>query len=211
MNKLAMLVCVVAAMGGCKEKVEEPPPVARGGGPINAPEPPPAKPKSFEETVLDAPTLAQAIEFARPDVKAFSGQDAVSGWAARHLKWSDVFAAEPETNFAQALGDEKAALGKRMCPSGTITEMRKGHTADVRVGMLDMGGPVVFRFYAVGSSDGLAVGEWAGFCGAVLGDYVYEDKAGRMMRALSLVGMFDLPENKPPPASKPAAPSKKTK
>lgn len=53
------------------------------------------------------------------------------------------------------------------------------------------------RFAAVASTGELVAQSSANFCGVTTGKYSYSNSGGGTTHAVFLVGMFDLPENKP--------------
>ncbi len=55
----------------------------------------------------------------------------------------------------------------------------------------------IYRFLAAGSSGTLVPQSYGRFCGVVTGTYDYSNSGGGTGHAVEMVGMFDLPENKP--------------
>jgi hypothetical protein len=64
-------------------------------------------------------------------------------------------------------------------------------------GLLLSDGGNIYHYTAAGSSGTLVAQSSGRFCGVVIGNYDYSNSAGGTGHAVSPVGMFDLPENKP--------------
>jgi hypothetical protein len=142
--------------------------------------------------------------------KVSDGAIILAAWASRNMKWTDVAVTRDETSFALVRKDSDDARGKRLCTSGQIIqiEVHKFESGDrpVSVGLLMSGAGNLYNFIAAGSSGTLVEQSWARFCGVVTGKYDYANSAGGTGHAVSIVGMFDLPENRPKPV-KPLSPS----
>ena len=54
----------------------------------------------------------------------------------------------------------------------------------------------IYKFMNVGTSGDLVANSQARMCGVVTGRYQYSNSAGGTGHALSIVGMFDLPQNR---------------
>ena len=62
-------------------------------------------------------------------------------------------------------------------------------------GLIDNSGQI-YRFIAVKSTGEIVKGSTAKFCGIVTGRLMFSNSVGGTTHAVSLVGMFDLPENR---------------
>lgn len=120
-------------------------------------------------------------------------------YAARRMRWSDVLVSTDETTFARVRKDSEAERGKRMCIGGSIVEIAVDKiTTGGRMshGLLLSNGGNLYHFLAAGSSGDLVEQSYGRFCGMVTGSFDYPNSGGGTGHAVSLVGMFDLPENK---------------
>jgi hypothetical protein len=171
-----------AASGTHSPAVEAPPP------------PPPPIEASVEDRIGNAASLAEAIALARPEMASTSGDVARGGWLlagyGAKLRWADVDV-EPETTIGHVLKDAEAERGKRMCAAGTLRsiERRDLERRKVYVGRLEIADGDAIAFIAVGTTGELVKRSAARFCGVVI---------GKAAEAVSMVGMFDLPENRSP-------------
>lgn len=185
--------------------------------PIASPPPvPPSKPTSASTEEQDPTTVALikmdtmsafgAFAFARPDMADAVTNDSPGTaifalWAARRMRWSDVYVSADETTFARVRKDSSEQLGKRMCSAGMVAEIHAdklttgGHVAH---GQLISDSEHVYHFVAAGSSGDIGQESRANFCGFVTGNYDYENSVGGTGHAVTVVGMFDLPENRSP-------------
>lgn len=121
-------------------------------------------------------------------------------WAAKHMHWSDVSVAKDETSYALVRKDSESERGKRMCTSGQLVQIeveRLPTGGKVSTGLLDSNAGNLYHFITAGSSGQLVEQSYARVCGVVTGSYDYENSAGGTGHAVGLIGMFDLPENKP--------------
>jgi hypothetical protein len=103
--------------------------------------------------------------------------------------------------------DPEAERGKRLCSLGTINQIEVDRSAGSPIyngGLMTPGFDSV-RFSAVGSSGDLVEGSGARICGIVTGKYSYSNAGGGTTHAVYLVGMFDIPQNKPAPVPAPRA------
>jgi hypothetical protein len=153
---------------------------------------------------MDTMTALGAFIFAKSGmadtVAADSGGSALFAlWGARRMRWSDVYVTADETTFAKVRKDSSDQIGKRMCSAGEVVEIHAekpatgGHVAN---GLLMSDSEHIYRFIAAGSSGDLGQESRANFCGFVTGNYDYPNSAGGTGHAVTVVGMFDLPENR---------------
>jgi hypothetical protein len=176
-----------------------------------SPPPPPPAPSPLE-VLLSKATISEAIEQVKDQMsdtndETSPGAVMLALWAANHLQWTDVAVPKNETSFALVRKDPDANRGKRMCVSGTIIQIEKekagspdGDVAHLVstlwTGLLLSGNKNIVSFIAAGSTGELVEDSNARFCGVVIGTYDYANSGGGEGHAVSLVGMFDLPENR---------------
>ena len=151
-----------------------------------------------------ASTLEAALAIATPRMsdtfnKVDEGTALLSVWSIKGLKWSDVSVAKNETSFASVMKDPDEARGKRMCVSGSLIEIavEKTDAGKVFDGLLHDYSSNLYKFSAVGSTGELVARSQARLCGIITGKYDYSNSGGGTGHAVKLVGMFDLPANKP--------------
>ncbi len=175
--------------------------------PVPVTAPTPAEDPDPTKTALikmDTMTALGAFVFSKPlmadTVAADSGGSALFAlWGARRMRWSDVYVQADETTFAKVRKDSSDQIGKRMCSAGQVVEIHAekpatgGHVAS---GLLMSDSEHIYRFIAAGSSGDLGQDSRANFCGFVTGNYDYPNSMGGTGHAVTVVGMFDLPENR---------------
>lgn len=154
--------------------------------------------------MLKSLTLQQAIDLAKPDMEDIQGGGVSKGaavlayWAIDGLKWNELLEI-PKGKYGLVMKDSASQLGYRLCVSGQVIEIERDRSVERPIytgGMFDDGGRI-YRFVAVGSTGEIVANTRAGFCGIVTGQQHYPNSAGGMAHAVQLVGIFDLPENKP--------------
>ena len=122
-------------------------------------------------------------------------------WAAARMKWEDVAVAKDETTPKLVFKDPDEERGKRVCFTGQIIQIavEKSPFGKFTNGLLSVGyyDTTLFHFLNVGSSGSLVDGNQARFCGVVIGRYDYSNSGGGTGHAIQVVGIWDLPENKP--------------
>lgn len=159
--------------------------------------------------LIQSYTLPQAIEFAKPHMEDIQGEGVSKGtgilafWASTNLKWAELIEL-PSSKHGLIMKDSAAQLGKRLCVKGRVIEIARDKTVEQPLftgGMFDGTGRI-YRFVAVGSTGDIVGNTQAGFCGIVTGQQHYLNSAGGVAHAVQLVGLFDLPENKPAEAKK---------
>ena len=119
-------------------------------------------------------------------------------WSSDRLKWPDVAVAKNETSFALIRKDSDANRGKRMCIRGQIIQIQKekGDGMSLFSGLMLAGSGDITSFIAAGNTGALVARSRTRLCGVVIGTYDYSNSGGGKGHAISLVGMFDLPENR---------------
>lgn len=169
-----------------------------------APPPAPPPPETPEEQV-DKLDFDAALAYAKPTMDDTKDEDSAgavlfSVWASRHMHWTDVSVATDETTFALTQKDPDEARGKRLCTSGQIVQIeveKLKNGSKLNIGLLLTGGGNIYRFITAGSSGTLVENSYARLCGVVTGKYTYSNSAGGTGHAVEVIGVFDLPANKP--------------
>lgn len=154
-----------------------------------------APPPTLEQRVATAPDFASALALAQPAMDdspdtLSPGATLVARYASKKLRWADVADAK-ETTIGHVLKDPDVERGKRLCTTGTVQsiERRDLEQRKIYVGRLRTAEDDEVAFVVVGSTTDVVKRSKATICGAVI---------GRAGSAVSLVGMFDLPENRAP-------------
>lgn len=150
-------------------------------------------------------TLTEAVDAVREqmtdtDDESSPGALLLGLWSMKHLTWDQVAVARNETSFKVVRKDSDASRGKRMCISGRLIQIAKEKLDDgaLFVGLMLTGYSEITRFIAAGSTGDLVENSRARLCGVVIGTYDYSNSGGGKGHAISVVGMFDLPENRRP-------------
>lgn len=128
-----------------------------------------------------------------------AGEVLFRSWAAKHMTWTDVGVWKNETSFRLVRKDSDEERGKRLCASGRIIQIAVRKLDDgsrTSEGLLMSDRDDLYSFAAVGSSGKLVEDSYARFCGVVAGRYEYANSAGGTGHAITVIGMFDLPENR---------------
>lgn len=157
------------------------------------PAPAPTPPPTLDERVTRAASLAEATRLVTP--RLGDGQDNRGAWmlaryAAANLVWSEELAT-PETTLGLVLKDSERERGKRLCVTGVLRDIERRDLArrPVYVGDLETAEGDLAHFIAVGSTGSLVKRSTGTLCGVV---------SGKHAKAVVIVGLFDLPENRAP-------------
>jgi hypothetical protein len=199
---VAILVPVIAASAIVRSRSTRSQPVqhevARAATPVPAAPPPapvPDAPESLEMWIANSASFEAAIAIAKPEMRDTSdelggGAKLLATYASAKLRWADVDV-PPETTVGRVEKDPELERGKRMCATGELVRIERRDLANrkIYVGQLRTIEGDQIRFVAVGTTGDLVKRSSGKLCGAVIG------KSGG---AVSLVGMFDLPENRHP-------------
>ncbi len=176
-------------------------PTASDEASATAPSPLPMK--TLVDKLLKTNSMGQALELCKPIMddttdKPSEGALVLGIWAAKHMKWANVATNRNETSFALAMKDSEEARGKRVCVSGGIIQIAVERTdfGKFNDGLLMSDEGDIYKFMNVGTSGDLVANSQARMCGVVTGRYQYSNSAGGTGHALSIVGMFDLPQNR---------------
>lgn len=205
---VAAAILGVGIVGALAMRTHEPPSAMPAPVTSPAPAPPtePADPVKDALIKMDHMTSADAFTFAKRDMadevdQVSPGAAILALWAARRLRWADVYVAQDETTFAMVQKDSSEQLGKRMCSAGQVIEIHAekpetgGHLAN---GILMSDSGHLYHYVVAGSSGAIGQGSYATLCGLVAGNYTYSNSAGGTGHAVEIVGMFDLPANRKP-------------
>ena len=120
-------------------------------------------------------------------------------WSVEKLKWTDVAVPKNETSFKLVKKDSDEARGKRMCFSGRILQIEKiSSKPPGYAGLIATSQMQIVSFASAGSTGELVEDSRARFCGVVTGRHQFPNVGGGTTLSIAMVGMFDLPENKPP-------------
>lgn len=179
----------------------------RGTEELPPPAAPPREPEMSKATrnLQAATTLTEAIAATLPEMsdeqdEISSGAAMLAGWMAHNptvCNLSNLSVAKNETSIGLVMKDSDEARGKRMCVSGQLVEIEKfNEKPKVFLGGLVTSNYDVVNFFAVGSTGELVAKRRAKICGVVIGQRAYANVSGGQTRAVMLVGMFDLPENR---------------
>lgn len=203
----SLLAVLLTAAGACSKEPETQQKAAEAAGgvvaevPAPAPAPPP-EPSPLEK-LLATPSLADAIELVKAkmtdtDDETSPGAIMLALWASEHLELDDVRVRKNETSFPLVRKDSDASRGKRMCIRGRIIQIAKEKAGERTLwsGLMLSGYSEIASFIAAGSTGNLVQNSRARLCGIVIGTYDYSNSGGGKGHAVSLVGMFDLPENR---------------
>jgi hypothetical protein len=165
----------------------------------------PSAPDPYVE-VLKLASYAPALAYARPLMGDAAngmslGAKVMTVWAAKRMRLADVAVVANETSYLLVQKDSERERGKRMCVTGRLIEIQKQQQNFVPeaifLGGMFMGATLhVVRFAAVGSTEELVESSVGRFCGLVAGTYSYANSGGGVTHAVSMIGMFDLPENR---------------
>lgn len=169
--------------------------------PVAEPEPPP--PEDPRETIQKLTSFTEAFQFALPTMDDTMDEDSVGAtllgfWAMKHMRLSDVRVTSSETSYSKVRKDPDAARGKRMCITGMVVQIQlvKTDFGRIFIGLLMSDSMDLYRFLAVRSTGDLVGKSRGRICGVVTGTYDYHNSGGGTGHAVSLVGVFDLPENR---------------
>jgi len=209
MLRVAMLVVVVLAACSKDDGVERG--TTREEREADEAPPPPkkkAKPEpTLGERIAKAENYTDALRIAGPVLsdeidKISDGAILLAIWVDAQRPWAEL-AVEDETTTKRVMKDSDEERGRRMCARGRIVEIEKvSDDPKVFSGGLSTSSYDIVRFLAAGSTGDLVGSSRGRICGVVVGEYAYSNVGGGQTRAVMLVGMFDLPENKPTPAPK---------
>lgn len=208
MGRAAGIVCAaVVALGGVACGKSEPgsaqaaPVTEQVTAPAPTPEPP--KEPTLADKLAETKTLSDALALLTPlfkDTQNANDDASVlfAVWSSAHLQWADINAL-PETKHALVMKDPENERGKRNCYAGSIVEIHTDRSMGRPIyrGGLATPGRQIARFVAVGSTGELVQSSQARFCGVVTGVESYSNAGGGTTHAVRVIGMFDLPENKP--------------
>lgn len=142
-----------------------------------------------------APDLATAIAQAKPSFldsvdPLAGGATLLAQYAGTRMRWSEL-GGVPETTIGHVLRDPDVERGKRLCATGTIDhiERRDVDGRKVYVGRMTTANADAIAFAVAGSVGDIVKRSPASMCGVV---------TGATSNTVTVVGMFDLAENRAP-------------
>ncbi len=158
---------------------------------------PSARHPIYAEKSLDAAVKVAALGDSYNDNDP--GTLLLLGWSHFNMTLESVKVSQSETTFGKVMKDPDEERGKRVCWSGTISQIDSEKLpigGKVYVGQMMTGARNFVRFYAVGSTGELVERKPARLCGVVAGRYSFHNASGGTTHTTAVVGIFDLPENK---------------
>jgi hypothetical protein len=172
--------------------------------PVAAPAPAP-KPPTLLDRLNESESLSAALTLLGPQFedtvdKLDPAAVLLAHWSTTKLDWK-ALSAVPATTHGRVMKDSAAETTKRMCIAGSVIEIEVDRSLGApmyRGGMFD-GSLNVYRFIAVRSTGELTAQKPARFCGIVTGLQAYSNVSGGQTKAVHVVGLFDLAENRQPP------------
>jgi hypothetical protein len=200
--KKFMLVLVSLAFVACTQ-TEAPAPAKTNPTPaVKAPEPPKEEP--IGARILKVSNLPDAFTMAKPFMEDVQddlnrGQLLLAIWANKYMTLWMVKVQQNETSFAKVMKDSESERGKILCVRGRIVEIfveQYENVGKLAEGSLMTGSGNVYRFIAVRSTGDLVERNTATFCGVVTGRESYANAGGGTTHGISMVGVFDIPENR---------------
>lgn len=158
------------------------------------------KPKTVLEQVAEKTTLAEAIEYSKPEFKDMDNNDDSRGtllltyWAKDFLTRPAVDKL-PTTNIKAILKDSLSERGKRLCVDGNVVSITRSTSSiwgDKKVweGILVTDSFDAVRYFAVGETGSIVKGTRAKLCGVATGRYSYDNARGGTTHGVSVVGDF---------------------
>lgn len=193
------LCLVVTMLCGCQTKSVEASTIATNTA---IPEPPPVvKEPTAQELLVPVTDLGTALKLMTPrfedvDIEGSSNDSVVEmvKWSVHNLTWKDLGTLE-KTSFAKVKKDSDAERGKLLCSSGSLVSIRTIKSGSIYDGLLMTPSSNIISFFAVRSSGELVERSVAKICGIVVGKYSYRNSGGGTTHSVSVIGLFDLPEN----------------
>jgi hypothetical protein len=192
---VGLTVAIVGIVAFAVLRSSDPPKPTVSPVAVTPPTAPPPPPETPARRVANAKTFAQAIDLARP---AFAdttdelgdGAKLLANYAAKKLRWDEVHV-PAETTLARVEKDPQLERGKRLCATGEIERIARRDLEDRRVyvGRLRTVENDAVAFVATGTTGDLVKRSTGTLCGVVL---------GMSGDAVSILGMFDLDENRMP-------------
>lgn len=168
-------------------------------------------PAAKQELKFEFANLRAAIAATRLDMSDIQGTNISKGaavlalWGYQGMKWSELQEI-PKGKYGVVMKDPDSQRGSRLCVYGQVIEIAVDKSVPQKIyqgGIFDDDGRI-YRFIAVGSTGEIVAHSYANFCGIVTGQQHYANSMGGEAHAVHLVGMFDLPENKPGKVEKPS-------
>lgn len=148
-------------------------------------------------------TLQEVITITKPkmgdvdDGSVNAGAAILAWWGSDAMKWNELQSL-PDAQYEEVIKTPDEQRGKKICTSGKIIEIAVDNNTPQRLhtGSFHDDKERAYRFIAIKSSDKVVQDSSIRFCGVVIGQESYQNTGNGVTNAVSLVGMFDLPENK---------------
>jgi len=188
----------------CSKADPVPPPVKNTPAPVTEKAPPPSPPeKTIKDKLEEAKTINEALAITKPLMEdkmdeISAGHLLLAVWLDQHKDGFFQLLDGNDTSFAVAMKDPEEARGKRICVTGRIVQISVVKIAAGKFNdgiMWDSAGNL-YRYTTVGTSGNLVESSRARLCGMLTGRFDYHNSVGGAGHALSIVGIFDLPQNR---------------
>jgi hypothetical protein len=191
-----LLVLTLVIIGSCPDRSTH----AGAARSQSKPEPPAIEPPPQRELAF-----AEVLAAARPAMgdsegSVSAGAAAFALWLDTHAfaSWADVTPSKDETSYAKIKKDSRAEIGKRMCVRGRVLQIsRVASSVTLFEGTLSLPTMRYVHFISAGSTGDIVERSRARLCGVATGVYAYTNVMGGETQSVQMVGIFDLPENRP--------------
>lgn len=198
-----LLAATLLALVGCQEKAKPAPEIAPSAAAPIASEAP--KEESLADKVRKAGSLDAMWSICRPlmeDRQPDGDENLGAACASLYflengLPWSQVAVQKDETSPGLIMKNSAKERGKRLCATGRIIEIHEDKSGNASNGLLRSYSGTLYHFETFGSSGTLTEGRQGRFCGFVVGQFHYRNSGGGVGHAVDVLGVWDLPENKP--------------
>jgi hypothetical protein len=157
------------------------------------------------QTQIRSWTFAEAVETSSAAMldehnEVSPGSSMLLTWAMANMQLSDVLADRNETSFKRVMKDSESERGKRLCVTGRVIQIHREDVlgSTVYTGTLNTGSFDFIHFNAVRDTGSIVEGTRSRFCGVVTGRYSYDNVTGGTTHSIRVIGVFDIPSNRPP-------------
>lgn len=151
------------------------------------------------DIIKEKKTLVEAIDYAKifsEDTENDISQGAVlfTLWAKDNLNRKE-FATIPTTTHALVMKDSDSERGKRLCVSGSVSQISKSNSESwegkkVWEGTMMLPSFKFVKYVAVGETGEIVQGTTATFCGVVIGKHAFSNAVGGTTHSVFAVGEF---------------------
>ena len=163
--------------------------------------------KSDNDIFVEKLMAAKKVEESLPLCKPSMGSATLGNWSSGHklfalwavenstnLSWNDFNVATNETTIGLIRKNPEKESGKKICVTGKIVQINETK-ANLSQGLFITGDRVIYSFAGIKSSGDLTEDSVSKFCGYVTGTYDYSNSVGGVGHAISIVGMWSVPDN----------------